>query len=245
MNIVKGVEALEITANLLGELRIIYPTLLWDQDEVILVDAGYPGQLDLFHQAFAQAGVSFDQLTKIMITHQDIDHIGGLPGMIQGSQSHVEIISHPLEQPYIQGERRILKFSDEVIAQMDSWPEEHAAPLKRLIANPPKATVDTLVTDGQVLPYCGGITVIDTPGHTPGHISLYHISSKTLIAGDALVIKDGELYGSDPSYTLDLPTAQASIKNLTRYDIEHVICYHGGIYQGQANQRIAQLASEA
>lgn len=245
MNIAKGVKALEISENLLGQLREIYPTLLWDQDEIILVDTGYPGQLDLFREAFVKAGVSLEQLTKIIVTHQDVDHIGGLPNIAHSSLSKVEIISDPLEQPYIQGERRILKFSDEVIAQMDSWPEEQAAPLKRLIANPPKAPVDTLVTDGQVLPYCGGITVIATPGHTPGHISLYHSPSKTLIAGDALIIQDGELYGSDPRYTLDLPTAQGSLKKLTQYDIEHVICYHGGVYQGQANQRIAQLAAEA
>ena len=46
--------------------------------------------------------------------------------------------------------------------------------------------VDRIVEDGEELPFCGGITVIHTPGHTPGHICLYIGQNKTLIAGDAL-----------------------------------------------------------
>jgi glyoxylase-like metal-dependent hydrolase (beta-lactamase superfamily II) len=92
------------------------------------------------------------------------------------------------------------------------------------------------------LPYCGGITVINTPGHTPGHISLYHKPSKTLIAGDAMIVADGRLLGPNPQYTLDMKTAIESLKKLMQYDIETVICYHGGLYKDNANRRIAELA---
>jgi glyoxylase-like metal-dependent hydrolase (beta-lactamase superfamily II) len=49
--------------------------------------------------------------------------------------------------------------------------------------------------------------VINTPGHTPGHISLYHKPSKTLIAGDAMRVMDGQLLGPAPEQTLDVDTA--------------------------------------
>ena len=67
-----------------------------------------------------------------------------------------------------------------------------------LFADPPKVSVDMAVADEEVLPYCGGITVIFTPGHTPGHICLYLNQSKILIAGDALVAVHGELRGPNP-----------------------------------------------
>jgi len=35
-----------------------------------------------------------------------------------------------------------------------------------------------------------------------------------------------------------------SIKKLIDYDIETVICYHGGIYKGDVNKRIAELADD-
>ncbi len=48
--------------------------------------------------------------------------------------------------------------------------------------------VNTNLTDGEELDYGGGITVIQVPGHTPGHLCLYHEKSKSLIAGDANII---------------------------------------------------------
>ena len=79
--------------------------------------------------------------------------------------------AHGLTLPYIQGDQ----------------------PLNKTGITVPKTEVDHTFSDGQVLPFCGGISVIFTPGHTPDHISLYHHSSKTLITGDALTSDEGEL----------------------------------------------------
>jgi glyoxylase-like metal-dependent hydrolase (beta-lactamase superfamily II) len=53
---------------------------------------------------------------------------------------------------------------------------------------------------------------------------------------------DGQLLGPSPQATLDMQEAMRSVKKLARCDIETVICYHGGVYRGDANQRIAALA---
>jgi glyoxylase-like metal-dependent hydrolase (beta-lactamase superfamily II) len=63
-----------------------------------------------------------------------------------------------------------------------------------------------------------------------------------LITGDALNVSDGLLAGPNPAYTPDVATALASLKKLAAYDIETVICYHGGVYRGDANRRIAVLS---
>lgn len=46
-----------------------------------------------------------------------------------------------------------------------------------------------VINTGDILPFCGGIEVLDTKGHMPGHISLYAKKEKVLIAGDALVVE--------------------------------------------------------
>ncbi|MFD2171643.1 MBL fold metallo-hydrolase [Tumebacillus lipolyticus] len=248
MRIANGVEMLEISANMMGKQSVICPTLLWDEQSAVLVDTGYPGQLPLIRQAMEQAGISFETLSKVILTHQDLDHIGSLPNILTESEQKIEVLANEIEKPFIQGEKRLLKITDEAIAQVDAnfppdVPEEWRNAFKRLLENPPHAQVDTIVVDGAELPDCGGITIIDTPGHTPGHISLYHQPSKTLIAGDAMVVRDGQLFGPDPQYTLDLDEAMRSLKKLTRYDIETVICYHGGAFGDQVNTRIAELAA--
>ncbi len=75
----------------------------------------------------------------------------------------------------------------------------------------------------------------------PGHISLYLPESKTLIASDAVVIEDGTFNIANPSYTLNLEEAVNSVQLLLNYDIEQIICYHGGLFHGDVEQALREL----
>ncbi len=246
MKIADGVEMLELTMNM-GEVeRSIHPTLIWDDDHVILVDTGFPGELGKILDEISKANVSFDKLDKIIITHQDIDHIGGLPDILRESDHKITVIAHEDDKPYIQGEKRLNKITPERMkqlqAQLENMPEEQRKAIQNLFENPPKAEVDETVKDDVELPYCGGIIIIHTPGHTPGHMCLYLKQSKILIAGDMLNIIDGDLVGPDPQHTPDVHSALESLKKLTQYDVEKVITYHGGLYSANPNQKISELA---
>ncbi|MGZ7131113.1 MAG: MBL fold metallo-hydrolase [Halobacteriota archaeon] len=246
MRLAYGVEMLELPISSFTGQNIIYPTLTWDNDTVVLVDAGFPGQLQQIREAMARAGVSFDRLDKVIITHQDIDHIGGSPDIVRESAHNVEVLSHKEERPFIEGRKPLIKIDQGNLSKrLASLPEKQRQRAEALFANPPKASVSTVVADEEVLPYCGGMTVIFTPGHTPGHICLYLNQSKVLVSGDALVVADGELRGPNPRATYDMDTALKSLEKLTRYNIETVVCYHGGLYRDNPNKRLAELASAA
>lgn len=247
MNIAKGVETLELTMNVMGNQSIIHPTLIWDDETVILVDAGIPSQLPEIQKVMDQVGAPFSRLNKVILTHQDLDHIGGLPEILRSSDHKVEVLAHEEERPYIQGEKPLIKLNPEQMAKrLESLPEEQRKQMEKVFeaSMKLKANVDKTVEDGEVLPYCGGITVIFTPGHTPGHICLYLNQSKTLITGDALNVIDGQLVGPKLEYAADIATAKKSLKKLTQYDIETAICYHGGVYKDNVNQRLLELANE-
>jgi glyoxylase-like metal-dependent hydrolase (beta-lactamase superfamily II) len=51
--------------------------------------------------------------------------------------------------------------------------------------------LDEHLEDGDLLDLVGGIRVIFTPGHTPGHLSLYLERPRVLVAGDALTAEGG------------------------------------------------------
>lgn len=245
----QGIQMLEISAAMMGRVETIHPTLIWDHQNLILIDTGYPGQFALIQEQLSGCGVSAQDITKIIISHQDLDHIGSLPDIIHNSNGTPEVFASEIERPYIEGDKRLVKLSPKAITQAlaslpNTVPPEWRNAFRHTLENPPKAEVNSILHDGEELALGGGIIVIHTPGHTPGHTSLYHKPSKTLIAGDALNVREGQLVGPDPATTTDLALAKLSLQKLTSYDIHNVICYHGGLYTDNANQRIRELACE-
>lgn len=242
MKVATGVEMITLEAEAFGGKIAIHPTLLWDEQMAVLVDTGMPGSWELIRAAMIKAGVSPKKLKAIIITHQDIDHIGSLPEIVQAYSGQIEVYAHELDQPYIEGKLPLIKTSPERMAAMlAALPEEERKMMQAIFENPPKAKVDKILADGDVLPIFGGIGVIHTPGHTPGHISLYVQNCKTLIAGDAMVYMGGMLRGPVPQTTLDMDTALQSLKKLQDTEIQSVICYHGGVCRDNAEEQLQAL----
>jgi glyoxylase-like metal-dependent hydrolase (beta-lactamase superfamily II) len=237
------IKALALNMDMLGSQNTIHPVLIWDETEATLIDAGYPGQFEHLKQAIIQSGIPVKQIRRVIITHQDWDHIGTLPDILAASGGKVDFLAHVNEQPYIEGTLPYIKMNPErIAARLQSLPDElrtEAAVVFGKITNVP---ITRTLVDGEQLPFHGGINVIHTPGHTPGHVCLYLKSHRLLIAGDQLRVENGILVGPAKIHTPDMPTALKSLTKLADYDIDCVICYHGGLYGPNASSRIAELA---
>ncbi len=245
MKIANGVEMLEISGTVLSQPYQIYPTLMVDGNTILLVDTGYPGQHAKIREAVEKAGVPFENLNQVILTHQDIDHIGGLSAILKDAPRRIEVLSHQEERAFIQGDQQPHKLA-QLADHLEAKPVEIQSIYEKmkLAYQTSYVHVDRTVSDGQELPYLGGVVVIHTPGHTLGHICLYLKKSKILIAGDALEVEEGRLVPTPPSINYDLGLYKQSLKKLAGYDIQSVICYHGGLYQDQPFERIADLAKD-
>jgi glyoxylase-like metal-dependent hydrolase (beta-lactamase superfamily II) len=73
-----------------------------------------------------------------------------------------------------------------------------------------------------------GLGVVNTPGHTPGSISVFDTGTGLLVAGDAIVGVDGAIGGPDPAFTADMATATASLATLAALDPLIAAFGHGG-----------------
>ncbi len=242
MKIADGVEMLELTASMMGRASAFYPTLVWDAEVFVLIDTGYPGMFAELREAVDRTGVGFSRLNRVILTHHDIDHIGNL-ALIERELGQVRVLAYRDEIPYINGEKRPLKLA-QMEDTLDSLPPERRGFYERLKSGFQGATapVDEALTDDQVLPFNGGMTVIHTPGHTIGHLSLYLNRSKTLITGDALRVENGVLIQTPASMNHDMDSYGQSLDKLAKFEIETVVCYHGGLYRDHPSQRIAELA---
>src|SRR5215213_6602854 len=184
MRIADGVYVLPIPRNSQGAAGFLNLTLILDeQNGNTLVDAGLPGQAEAIGAALVEAGIRVWDLRRIIFTHQDLDHVGS--GAVLVRQSGARVLAHPADAPHIEGSLRLLKPSPEMLEQRPQMREvlERLEPVR----------VDEHLEDGDRLDLTGGTRVIFTPGHTPGHTSLYLERSKVLIAGDALRAERGSL----------------------------------------------------
>lgn len=95
------------------------------------------------------------------------------------------------------------------------------------------------VVDGESV---GGLTVVATPGHTAGHISVHDPAAGILVAGDALIGEAGGVAGPVPRFTADMDTAIQSVKKLSGFDYEVALFGHGEPVLEGASDSVASLA---
>ena len=80
----------------------------WDGPEAVLVDTAFPGTAgQIVDEVRKSCAASF----SIVVTHQDIDHIGGGEAIVAALDRDVRIFAHELDAPYIRGEKLILKLA--------------------------------------------------------------------------------------------------------------------------------------
>jgi glyoxylase-like metal-dependent hydrolase (beta-lactamase superfamily II) len=90
-----------------------------------------------------------------------------------------------------------------------------------------------------------GLEIVETPGHTPGHVSVLEPAGGLLIAGDALNGDgSGGVAGPNPRFSSDLALANASVAKLGALRFETVVFGHGEPVEGGASALVAALAAE-
>ncbi|SEP78423.1 MBL fold metallo-hydrolase [Natrinema salaciae] len=202
-----GVHALPITVEYGGRELTITPTLVETDRGPILIDTGPRGSLDGLRTHLRSLGYELTDLWLVILTHHDGDHAGGLAELLE--RVDAAVATHREEAPYVSGEREPIK------GDGDRYPPVH---------------VDIELADGVRFPTLAGpMTVVATPGHAPGHVSLYLPDGKLLIAGDALVADgDAPLDGPKPRFTPEMDRALESVGTLAALAVDHTVCYHGG-----------------
>jgi glyoxylase-like metal-dependent hydrolase (beta-lactamase superfamily II) len=88
-----------------------------------------------------------------------------------------------------------------------------------------------------------GLDIIETPGHTPGHISVLDPSGSLLVAGDALNGSDGGVIGPNPQFSADMTIANQSVAKLAGFPYEALLFGHGDPVESGASDLVAALAA--
>ena len=203
-----------------------------DSDKWVLIDTGLKSSGKKIKKMASDIFGEGNAVPKaIILTHGHFDHVGSVQALAE--EWHVPVYAHYLEMPYLTGKSSYPPCDPTVGGGLMS-------DLSFLYSMKPidiSSFVAGLPEDNSV-PFLAKWKWIHTPGHAPGHISLYREEDKTMIVGDAFITTKGESafntllqikkVSRPPAYgTTDWFAAYESVKKLLLMQPEVVATGHG------------------
>ncbi len=185
-------------------LDFVSAYILYRGGEAALVDTGVDGSADAIEAALLEAGLAWEAVGHVILTHEHPDHIGSLGAVLERASGAAVYAGAP----------DIPQIASVVVPQ-------------------PVGDSD-LVFDLQI---------IETPGHTAGHICVLDQSAGILVTGDALNgVGSGGVGAPEPAFTENMTVALDSVRKLAGFTYEVALFGHGEPLLEGASQAVAALA---
>jgi glyoxylase-like metal-dependent hydrolase (beta-lactamase superfamily II) len=204
---------------------------------IVLVDAGMDSEGRDVEVAVATAfGAKLSDVRAVLLTHWHNDHAAGARAV---QEQGAKVYYHAGDEaPLTRASAR---------RGVRGWVAGHVPELGPLVlfkgllgeAAPRAVAADRLVRDGEVLEH--DFEVIETPGHTPGHVSFFYAPERVLFAGDALAVIDGHIRFMSRPVTPDEGAARRSMTRCLERAIDHVCPGHRMPLSSDAQTRCTEM----
>ncbi|WP_338587146.1 MBL fold metallo-hydrolase [Paenibacillus sp. Y5S-9] len=236
--ITEGLTGLEEVAPDILSLRTLFVNVVFIGEpgsrNWVLVDTGMARFTDHIVQVASERFQG--PPSAIILTHGHFDHVGTVIELEQFWG--VPVYAHPLEIPYLTGLKDYPPADPSVGGGLMSrlsfaYPNEAINLDDRIFSLPKNHSV----------PGLSGWEWVHTPGHTPGHVSLFREADRLLIAGDAIItvkqeslwsvlLQDKQLHGPPSYFTTDWQAAHQSVQHIRHLEPKLAITGHGHALSG-------------
>jgi glyoxylase-like metal-dependent hydrolase (beta-lactamase superfamily II) len=193
-------------------------SFLVDGDQgVTLIDTGMPRHHKAIARVLDGIGRTWSDVRAIAVTHSHADHVGSAAAVKR--QSGAPLFASAADAPAIRGDEPTVP-----PPVFDRF--RFLLPLFRVMPGAEDVAVDHLVGENDPGPLPEDLSVVDTPGHTPGHLSyLLDRAGGVLFVGDAAVatrrgeVKRGFMNASTPRF-------DASLRHIAGFDFDVALFAH-------------------
>lgn len=213
--------------------------LIKAKDGLTLVDTEVVGAKARLEKKLAKNGFKLNDISRILVTHAHIDHVGGLKEL--QAATGAEVWAHRLDAPTIRGEAEVplpdpdaVSWQDRLIGNVIAQfvgEQQPAAPVHRELED--SETLD------EVLP---GLRTVHLPGHSLGQVGFWLESERLLIGGDVMMHLTPWLTRPLGAYTPDMAEAHRSILKVAGLGVRTLGVGHGPALVGNADAAVNRLA---
>lgn len=177
---------------------------------------------------FEEEGLDTSEIHTVIVSHTHADHMGAI-AYFREKIPGLTVVDHKVDAPYLQDNTLLNRIFDaDLVAKY--FPGKQFDILEFYAAFCPISETwpDRTVLEGDVLA-CGAYAfeVIHTPGHHPGHISLYERKEKILFVGDMVGMEV-------PFYTPSSGGAEGYLASMEKYkaiEVDLLIPSHGDLIE--------------
>ena len=209
-------------------------SFLIDGDEgVVLIDTLLPKKEEMIAAALSEIGRSFDDLRAILLTHSHTDHSGSAAAI--KAAGDVDLYASEADAPAIRG---------------DEKPPPPPTPLYvkplaffiSLMPGPPAVEVDHFVSEHAADSLPADLRALDTPGHTPGHMSyLLDRAGGVLFTGDAAkATRNGRVVRG--YFNRAMPSIDNSLRHLAGFEFETAVFGHSDAIRSGASSAFRRFS---
>ncbi|MEI2731052.1 MAG: MBL fold metallo-hydrolase [Dermatophilaceae bacterium] len=206
--------------------------LLRDDDgQVTILDMGLPRSAPRVLAALTAIGSGPSDVTRLLLTHAHIDHVGGAAAVAAAVGRGVAV--HAEDAQYVREGRGPARDPTYRLGRLlDRLSPTRFGPVQ----------VAEELLDGQLLPVAGGLRVIHTPGHSPGHAAYLHEPSGTLVTGDSIFNVRG-LRWPFTAFCTDFRLTQQTAHRLAETEYERAAFTHGAPLTDNPREAIRSFLS--
>jgi glyoxylase-like metal-dependent hydrolase (beta-lactamase superfamily II) len=197
----------------------VHAYLLDDGEGVTVVDTLMAADAHLILEELARIGRAPGDIKHLIQTHAHRSHLGGLARLRE--LSGAPVYAHEWEADIISADRVAQPVSSRPYNPVRTWPLQIGLNLN--VSKHPPVKVDQYIHDGDRI---GPLTVVYSPGHSPGHLAFYWPERRLLIAGDAVCTWPSFMLGWR-GFLLNVKQHRESVRRLADLDTEILCVGHG------------------
>lgn len=198
--------------------------LVINGEELTVIDTGTSGNAQKIIEYIQKIDHKPSDVKTIILTHFHMDHMGSAKEL--KNLTNAKVAAHAEDADYISAKKPLPKPKNILFRAVSPF------------IKPTPVQVDVTLKEGDKI---ANLTVIHTPGHTPGSIMLIDEKRRVLFAGDTLRYDGKKVSGAPENFSMDPNQLRESITKASTLSFDVMLPGHGETLKPNASEKIRKF----